>query len=228
MSTNITWSVAIEEQFYLLWPLLFCLLPRRAFKFVFPTVILLSTGFRALHNTDGAVLYFHSLSVISDMAIGGGVAYLSLSSDRFLGALRKLSPGTIATIYLAAVPLLIWSQSLINISVTFSRLIIAGFFAFVILTQNFSVRSRLKIGRLKGVTRLGVYTYGLYLLHASVLSISEGFLRRRPALTSNTLAAFGVGGIELAVTLFIAWASYRLYEERFLRLKRRFAHIAST
>ena len=46
MSINITWSVAIEEQFYIVWPLLFFFLPTRFYKFIFPTIILVSLWFR--------------------------------------------------------------------------------------------------------------------------------------------------------------------------------------
>ncbi len=45
------------------------------------------------------------------------------------------------------------------------------FFIFIVLEQNYARRSPLKMSRLKIISRLGVYTYGLYLLHPIALTL---------------------------------------------------------
>ena len=71
LSQNITWSIAIEEQFYLFWPLLFFVLPKRAWVYGIVALVLVSIIFRIMNNDQEYVLYFHTLAVLFDLAFGG-------------------------------------------------------------------------------------------------------------------------------------------------------------
>jgi len=66
----ILWSVAIEEQFYLFWPLLMILF-RRNRMILFLLVIIGSTIFRYIHADNNLYMVFHTFSVVSDLAMGG-------------------------------------------------------------------------------------------------------------------------------------------------------------
>ncbi len=99
MSTNITWSVAIEEQFYLVWVTLFYGLKYRFYKYLFPSIVLGSLFFRFWFREDGAITYFHTFSVISDMAIGGGCAYLAINRQGFTDFFRNLNRNWIFVFY---------------------------------------------------------------------------------------------------------------------------------
>jgi peptidoglycan/LPS O-acetylase OafA/YrhL len=225
-STNITWSVAIEEQFYLVWPLLFFLVPPRFYKLIFPVIILLSVAFRSLNVNDGMVLYFHSAAVISDMAVGGLAAYAAMYSHRFRSLFERLSKPAMVITYLTGVSMFVFAgpvtAALGAPAVVLQRIAFALFFAFIVVEQSYSRNSLLKMQSLKTVSKLGVYTYGLYLLHPVVITLLRGVLRflrwETPSFLGElifALAAF-VGSVALA--LF----SYTYYEKPFLRLKRRF------
>jgi peptidoglycan/LPS O-acetylase OafA/YrhL len=77
----------------------------------------------------------------------------------------------------------------------------------------------------KLMSKLGIYTYGLYCLHllgflvADILITKAGFNK-----TSFTIALSGCV-IALLISVAISLASYHLYEKWFLRLKDRFAFI---
>lgn len=71
MMIGINWSVSIEEQFYMGWPLLFSIAKARHFWIVCTFIIFASFVFRM--NTIPENLYYHTLSVISDMALAGYV-----------------------------------------------------------------------------------------------------------------------------------------------------------
>jgi peptidoglycan/LPS O-acetylase OafA/YrhL len=214
MSTNITWSVAIEEQFYLTWPLLFLTIPRRFYKFIFPAIIIGSGLFRFLHRDDGMVLYFHTFSVISDMAVGGLAAYLAINSKRFTEAISNLRRPAIIISYGAGLALMMLKPD---------RLILSLFFAFVVLEQNYAERSVFKMGRFRLVSKLGVYTYGLYLLHPIALLLIDSTAKYFKAEIHQLI--YGAAGLALSITLSIA--SYHLLEKRFLLLKARFARVIS-
>ncbi|HYL99831.1 MAG TPA: acyltransferase, partial [Blastocatellia bacterium] len=228
MSTNITWSVCIEEQFYLIWPLMFLIVPRRFYKFIFPGIISLSLIFRLTHLDDGQVLYFHTLSVISDMAVGGLGAYLVINSVSFKQALTQMPRNLIAAIYCVALGLIVLRGQLYEMPAArvFERLILGAFFAFIVLDQSFCRNSFLKMGRFKRTSDLGRRTYGLYLLHPiAILALSD--LTRLFGVDHRWFTGAATGFAGLAVSIGLAAVSYRYYEQAFLRLKGRFTHFVS-
>lgn len=223
---NVLWSVGIEEQFYLVWPLVMGLTPR---KFLLPLFALLIAGtmvFRFLHASEHMVIYYHTIAVFSDMVLGGIVAYLAFYNKAFLAAISKLSRGTILAIYIAGTAFIVFNYQIFNSvhTVFIERFLYSLFFAFVIAEQNFSTNSFYKLSNSKWLSRWGNYTYGLYCLHPLALLIahviSEKFMKLHghwPIMIFDF--SFGLG-----LSMFLAWLSYRFYESPFLRLKKKFAY----
>src|SRR6185295_10454426 len=88
--SNTTWSVAVEEQFYLLWPLFFYFLNKRLYPIFLLGFLLLCYAFRLYFRDDVLNLYFHSFSVCGDLALGGLAAYYAFTSPRFLSFLKDM------------------------------------------------------------------------------------------------------------------------------------------
>lgn len=229
MMTSITWSVAIEEQFYLCWPVIFFLFPVRTYKYVFPAVILVSGLFRFYNLQNGMVLYFHSLSVISDMAVGGITAYLAINSERFRQLFAGLSRRLILAVYCLGLSIIILREYIFvqNVSATFSRLVLSVFFAFILTEQNYSEHSLFKIKRLKLISKLGIYTYGLYLIHPIAITLLNGGLKAASASVDSFAVRVAVGVAGFALTVMLAYLSYERFEKKFLRLKQRFSYVLS-
>lgn len=236
---GVTWSIAIEEQFYLLWPQLFACLPRRAFKLIFPTVILLSVGFRVVHRNEPMVLGVHSFSVMSDLAMGGLIGYLALNSIRFLRWCENLKTSHIVLGYAVGFTAVLCrnyvyypttSEALMRVEsllIIFRRLMLSGFFAFIILEQNWARRSPLKFSRLSLVSAMGKYTYGLYLLHPMGLLLAAALLNQCGATLRELQITVACGVLGFPLSVVLSMVSYHAYEMPFLKLKKRFAHIAS-
>ena len=74
---GILWSVAIEEQFYLVWPLIIGLLAYRNIINSFAVIIVGTFIFRFAFSENELYLEHHTFSCISDMAVGGVFAYLA-------------------------------------------------------------------------------------------------------------------------------------------------------
>ncbi len=220
--TNVTWSVSIEEQFYLLWALLFRLVPPKRFLGIFLSVILISFGFRLLHANDDQTLYFHSLSVVSDMAIGGLAAYLWRQKAQLRSSFSAMPRSYILTIYAAGL-LFFWAVSPWG---PYARLVVAIFFALVVLEQNFCLHSPFKMSAAPLLSELGRYTYGLYMLHLIVLlALEKGLILLRIDAGSMPWRWF-LPPLGLLLSIGVARISFLYFESPFLRVKDRFSRMA--
>lgn len=224
-----TWSVAIEEQFYLFWPLLFYFLKPNFYKYIFPLAIAVSLGFRLFNEADKTVIYFHSLSALNDLATGGLVAYLSLNSKRFLAFIQTMKKGNILLVYLSGFLFLLANRQLHGIPIvhSFVRIFDALFFAFVILEQNFALHSFKKFGDWNFIARLGTISYGLYLLHPLCLMASEIGWRYLPVEQHAFWVHIVRGIIALILCIVVSMISFRFFESFFLKWKTKFAVVQS-
>ena len=228
---SVLWSVAVEEHFYLTWPLILSFVPLRKFKCVFPAIMVLSLVFRAFHTGDNdhdfAIRYFHTLSVIGDMALGGLFAYLVSYENRFKRYITEMPRAVIIMLYVCTLGVTLFKDNIFvaGIPVIFDRIVIAFFFGMIILEQNYAKHSFFKMSRAKTISKLGIYTYGLYCLHFLGLYLAIKFMNVLRLNGSLTWVSFSMILLALVISIIISLLSYNLYEKWFLRLKDKFAFI---
>ncbi len=225
------WSVAIEEQFYLIWPILFFLVPSKIYRYIFISVFIASTLFRVFYIQTTPHPFpqidWHTLGVISDMAIGGFGAYLVFKSKWFLRKIENLPKGSIFLIYLLTLSYIVFKKEIFatNAMQIFKRLIMASTFILIILEQNYSRNSLFKIGNWKIISRLGKYTYGLYCLHGIAVLMAVILLKKLSLNNQSWQIWLLQVPISFVLSVAIAWFSYTYFESWFLRLKSKFSYI---
>lgn len=144
---TLLWSVSVEEQFYLVWPLLVAVVPNRRLGWLFGGVLALSLGFRFLHLHDEKMLNLHTLSPIGDMAMGGMVAWLCFRDEWLTSAVAKLPRWAIGLGYVIGVAIIYGREVLFQIPgyKGVERLVLVCFFAFMLLEQNYAQHSSNKM-----------------------------------------------------------------------------------
>ncbi|QJD98161.1 acyltransferase [Mucilaginibacter robiniae] len=223
----VTWSVAVEEQFYLIWPLLFYFTPRKFYKFICIAAILLCQVFRIIHKDDDITLYYHSLSVIADLALGGLCGYYAYYSSQFKLFFQQLNKPSIILIYLLGCLWIVYANNLFKSPLfdACGRLVNTLFYAFVILEQNYSTNSFFKFSNNKVFSFLGKYTYGLYLMHPIAIRFTEIILNKglKISIYGGSVYYSEQTIVSLFLAIVMSYLSYEFFEQRFLRLKHKYS-----
>jgi|LakMenEpi03Aug12_release.lakeMendotaPanAssembly.Ray.scaffolds.fasta_scaffold06695_11 peptidoglycan/LPS O-acetylase OafA/YrhL len=217
---GVLWSIAIEEQFYLFWPIVVEYVKRQFLNWFFFTLVLISFVYRVFYPSNNAATLF----CISDMALGGWIAFLAITKHPLIYKIATIPRWSIIGIYvlgfLSILTLDLWHNHTVA---PFTRLIFGCYFGFIIIDQCYGIHSFFKMSRFKFATKWGKYTYGLYMLHFPVVYVCGKLFRN-----FYTRSLFDVLIVETLVTfllsLLVAFLSYRFFESRFLRLKDRFSY----
>lgn len=217
-----TWTLAVEEQFYLLWPALVLLVGRRRL----PVLALACAGASVLSRGRG-ILLESLLSRADGLALGGWLA--SYRMGRYGSATSRLTLGPA----LAALVVLIamqargglgpagWPRSHPGSVILAFNLLWVGLIDLVLTHAG---RPGLRRLRLRPLRYLGEISYGLYLYHLPILLIAIDCAKGL-GLSGKM---YGVRLLALVASVAVAGLSWRFIERPLLGLKRRFPYSRGT
>lgn len=221
-----TWSLAVEEQFYLTWPVLVFLLGKRTLAIVSGSLVAVSLSLRLAGYLNGAppgFLHYFTFTRLDAIAFGALAALWLRSAHCLLARWRNqsyqfLALGVAGTV-LARI--LMHRDSSI-VGYTFLAIAFTGLLGMSLISDSrCSLLGRsLSAGWLRYI---GKISYGIYLLHLPLFLLWGRFISAQNLFPSNPVARnlLGFAGqILLAITA--AAISWRFLEEPILRLKERF------
>jgi peptidoglycan/LPS O-acetylase OafA/YrhL len=223
LAVDALWSLSVEEQFYLVWPLIVRLASsRRGVLVAGVAAWVISAGVRTALLASGTApreLWGTGFARLDSIAAGvilaaclNGVSSITLSNARRVGlmSLGLLLWTTVAIKchLFAASPGRVLGPALGYFLIALGC--VAFFFAALGAQTWITSRPLVYFGRI---------SYGLYVFHLPVLLILKFFL---PQIHLAAFIALG-----LLVTLVVSTASYEWLEAPFLRLKKRFEQISS-
>jgi peptidoglycan/LPS O-acetylase OafA/YrhL len=241
------WSLAIEEQFYFLWPLLAVLAPKKALirttiGLALLCIVVRAAGALQMHSYDHAsqhaaaeqlarVLYRSTPTHMDGLLFGAMIAVMGRDpASRLSQVWRRVRPGVLVVTLLALVALFFLTR---GFDTDDGRVIFAGygslalFFASVVsLAVDDALYPAVKkviVGRF--LRACGRVSYGMYVLHWPIVVFTIPWLERRQAEASEAtgiLLGLAVLAVGIGVTYGLAELSFRFIESPFLRLKERF------
>jgi len=228
------WTLAVEEQFYLMWPWLILFLPNKFLPKIFSGLIVAGILFRFLYASfvPGAVTENVPVTVLTPACLDG-FGYGALLA--YVHVFEKMRNPWLRKLFYAIIPVyILLSVSGTNIySMTFGRMCVGVFAMFVIEGTVNGYKGRFgKFLESRQIVYLGKISYGLYLYHLFativlmkiILKISETGklfsidLKPVTDILAQPLINFV---LYFGVTVGLAAASWHLIERPANRLRRR-------
>jgi peptidoglycan/LPS O-acetylase OafA/YrhL len=205
---GVTWSLAIEEQFYLVWPLVVRYLSTARLRVLCLAVIAASPVVRLLLSTEHVDLYTNISCRLDGLMWGAFIAALIRGPAFDPRRLRTLAWGSLVI----ALPLALatdgrnveWLVHSLSVLASAGLVYLALFSTGPWLQRILSSRS---------LVFTGTISYGLYLLHKIPFDAVKGRNISHPALVFAAL---------IGAAYVLAITSWYLFERPFLRLKRFF------
>jgi peptidoglycan/LPS O-acetylase OafA/YrhL len=220
------WSLAIEEQFYFVWPIVVGLRPTRRIGPICLTVALGSVVAQGVAAWSGAgIETLHRMTplALDGLAIGSYLAWVVRYQRARAAQLARLALPALLASAVAIDQLGAISPTIMVVGRAIASL---GAGAIVVL----AVAGPAPVGRLlacQPLRMLGKYCYGLYLLHPIIvvkgITQTRWFVVHLPSwMLPFAWVASLIGG--LAASLVLARLSWRLIESPCLSLKRFFPY----
>jgi peptidoglycan/LPS O-acetylase OafA/YrhL len=217
---SITWSLSVEEQYYLLWPLALLLLPTRALVPVCVALIAVNiadaTGVFGLEPVALGPLLFRLPNATYAPIIMGSLVALILNSKRgfeiaSMILARRGSAPIAAMILVAALEFL--PANILGLPELTIHLIMTAFLIALVVREATPLSPFLTHSV---ITRIGVVSYGIYLYHLLALEVTMRGLAHLQ-IASNWI----ILPVYFAIAYVAAEVSFRTLEAYFRKMRPR-------
>lgn len=227
------WSIGVEEQFYIIWPVFIKKIKKRLLHFLVIIFVIFSlaphiTGYTLNHffHNSKCLFYLTEFLIkfkINCMALGGIAAYLCFTKNKFVNLIKN----GVFEIIIFILTFVLWLYGL-RFSV-FNEEIYAIFFTIIIINISTKPKPFITLEN-KIFNYLGKISYGIYIYHILVITILINTLKiyfitymySHEIIINIFLYVFSFG-----ITILISSFSYELYEKKFLNFKKKYSNIIS-
>ena len=226
------WSLAVEEQFYFVWPLIIATIATRRLVPVCFTIMVVALAIRVGMVEAGAkpeMIYMFTVCRMDALACGAMAAVL-LGSPRFLGFVREHSDWLLGAVLIVLMAGAAFTDSYFaynNGTLTWGDTLLAVSMTAVLLVMVTGARGRLAgwlntLLSLKPLQSVGKVSYAMYIFHPPIATafVHPYLLPSLKKLGPGFPVWYALANI--VCSYGVALLSWHLLEKHFLRLKRFF------
>jgi len=211
---RVMWSLCIEEHFYILWGIAVYFLSYKKVPYLILSSILLANILRIVYSICG-IGTVDLFTNIDYFAFGAIPAYILLFRTEIIDKIEKLPLNLKYSIAFVTVVLIFGFPNFEYEWLEFVTPLIYGVLFSTIIIFTLPQRNSILIKDSLWISKLGIFTYGLYLYHTIVINL---FLQIKKVLPFDVnWSVFLI--LSLLSTILISIISYHFFEKQFLKLK---------
>ena len=223
-----TWSLAVEEQFYLVWPCVILFVKDKYLKYAF--IVAITTGIISSYITsvllgkeNFPILIYNCIGCFG---LGGFYAYARLNEETRIYFERIFY----RIFWICVLVYFTWKAAIgpFWAHTNFLFRMVDGVIALqliIAVINNKSAWFKKYLLENRILNFVGRISYGLYLYHFALQEIYDGYIGRHhskmPPIFNDYYFSYGV---KLLLLFLLSWISYVLVEQPLLRLKKRFEY----
>ncbi|HTA83964.1 MAG TPA: acyltransferase [Bacteroidia bacterium] len=212
--TGHLWSIGVEEQFYLIWPISMKFIKNKTLFIGILSALYIMIKYLLIHSNFFVITKYWLETPIDCLAIGGlfsliNMKYTSISKIIFKKYIQY--------------PVFIGTTIFMFLGIDFGFLqyeVYAIMFGIIISNLALNAKRIMNLEKIKSLNYLGKISYGIYMYHPMVIVFVIDIMLKFQH--SNSIIIYTLSFI---LTIGISALSYHFIESKFLKLKTRFSTI---
>lgn len=214
---RVMWSLCIEEHFYILWGILFFFIHPKKIPLLITISIIISSLLRIVYEYCN----MQDIDVFSNLdyfAYGAIPAYIILYKKSFIYKLEEISIWIKYLILSITLCSVFYIPNITNTYVKHLSPVFFGILFTITIISTLGHKNNIHINNKYWLSKLGKYTYSLYLVHTIIILIFEKTITKYNIKIDWCLFTLS----SLSITILCSVLIYHLFEKHFLKFKHHF------